>query len=92
MTDVIKNEESIPLVAIERFSFDLCVLYQRATKIVSRPAPLYYAHRAAFLGPYYDKGFRDGGTGWETSSTSSGGSNTFIGTIKDSLKRKLYYA
>ena len=38
---------------LHRLTFDLCHLYARATKIVSRPAPVYYAHRAAFLAQYY---------------------------------------
>ena len=32
---------------IQRFTFDLCHLYARCTKIVSSPAPTYYAHLAA---------------------------------------------
>ena len=38
---------------VERLTADLCFLYARATKVVSRPAPVYYAHRAAFLAQYY---------------------------------------
>mmetsp|Transcript_10820 Transcript_10820/g.34280 ORF Transcript_10820/g.34280 Transcript_10820/m.34280 type:complete len:314 (+) Transcript_10820:1336-2277(+) len=89
---VLRNDEALPLGEIERFTFDLCVLYARATKVVSRPAPVYYAHRAAFLGPYYDQHFRDGAGAWETSSISSGGSSSNVGNVLPGLKRQLYYA
>ena len=69
------------------------------TKIVSRPAPVYYAHRAAFLGPMYDKNYRDGGQGWETASTSSSRSNGSnkevgpeVGPVLQNLRSRLYYA
>ena len=60
---------------LQRFAFDLCHLFQRATKVVSRPCHLYYAHLAAALGPYYDTAFkaRDGEYDLrDVQSTSSG--------------------
>ena len=41
--DVQETRENPKL--LQRLTFDFCHLYARATKIVSRPAPVYYAHR-----------------------------------------------
>ena len=60
---------------LQRFTFDLCFLYERATKVVSRPAPVYYAHRAAFLAQYYESNFREASDLWETASNASNGSS-----------------
>ena len=49
-------------------------LYARATKIVSRPAPVYYAHRAAFLAQYYEANYREAQETWEAGSSASTGS------------------
>ena len=62
------------LNAIEQLTFDLCFLYARATKVVSRPAPVYYAHRAAFLAQYYEANYKEQNDMFETSSTMSAGS------------------
>jgi len=59
---------------IQRFTFDLCHIYARCTKIASRPAPIYYAHLAAFHAPWYVSGFKEHSDIWEVQSTSSGGS------------------
>jgi eukaryotic translation initiation factor 2C len=60
---------------IQQFTFDLCHVYARCTKIASRPAPIYYAHLAAAHAPWYEKeGFKEMTDTWETSSVSSGGS------------------
>mmetsp|Transcript_56464 Transcript_56464/g.150144 ORF Transcript_56464/g.150144 Transcript_56464/m.150144 type:complete len:255 (-) Transcript_56464:235-999(-) len=82
---------------IQRFTFDLCVLYARCTKIVGRPAPVYYAHRAASFGPYYDGDYRDGAIEWDAVSSSSGGSGNRnekrnISAVREELRGALYYA
>ena len=60
---------------LQRFTFDLCFLYARATKIVSRPAPVYYAHLAAFQAQYFKEGYTEQRPGWDDSaSVASGGS------------------
>jgi len=46
--NVLHNDANLTSDELQRFTFDLCHLYARATKIVSRPAPVYYAHLAAF--------------------------------------------
>ena len=48
---ILHNDFGTP-TELQRLTFELCHLYARATKIVSRPAPVYYAHRAAFLAQY----------------------------------------
>ena len=58
---------------LQRLTFDLCHLYARATKIVSRPAPVYYAHRAAFLAQYYKDDYKEENM-FEVGSTTSTGS------------------
>ena len=84
------------LNAIEQLTFDLCFLYARATKVVSRPAPVYYAHRAAFLAQYYEPNYREIGDSWETGSTSStgSGSHASIPEIKlnDRAAQTVYWA
>ena len=68
---VLRNDAKFTPDELHAFTFDLCHLYAIANKIVSRPAPVYYAHRAAFLGPYYSRGFKADDARWETGSTSS---------------------
>uniref|UniRef100_A0A7S2BQS4 Uncharacterized protein n=1 Tax=Haptolina brevifila TaxID=156173 RepID=A0A7S2BQS4_9EUKA len=58
---------------LQKLTFDFCHLYARATKIVSRPAPVYYAHRAAFLAQYYKDDYKEENM-METGSTVSTGS------------------
>ena len=62
---------------LQRLTLELCHLYARATKIVSRPAPVYYAHRAAFLAQYYKDDYKEERhfEAGSTTSTGSGGSN-----------------
>ncbi len=93
------NEPSIPKEKIEQLLFDLCFLYQRATKVVSRPAPVYYAHRAAFLAQYYESGYREMGDYFDTASTASAGSNGSGGSrdlpvisLLEKTARTIYFA
>jgi len=95
---VLANDSRFSLDQLERFTFDLCVLYARCTKLVGRPAPVYYAHRAASFGAYYDANYRDAPADWETASSSSGGSGRGrndkrnIGAVREELRSSLYYA
>ena len=92
---VLVNDARLSPDELQRFSMDLCHLYQRATKIVSRPAHLYYAHLAAALGPYYDAAFRERHGEWDLQSTSSHGSNGSSGSRADlhlAMKDRVYYA
>ena len=72
---VLANDAMLELKEIEKLTFDLCFLYQRATKVVSRPAPVYYAHRAAFLAQYYENNYKGSGDYFDVASTASAGSN-----------------
>jgi len=94
---VLENDSQFSLDELQRFTFDLCVLYARCTKIVGRPAPVYYAHRAASFGPYYDGDYRDGAIEWDAVSSSSGGSGNRnekrnISAVREELRGALYYA
>ena len=66
---------------LQQLTFDLCHLYARATKVVSRPAPVYYAHRAAFLAQYYKDGYREENM-FEVGSTTSHGSRGSGGSLQ----------
>jgi len=80
---------------LQRFSFDLCHLYQRATKVVSRPVHMYYAHLAAALGPYYESAFKERSNEWELQSTSSHGSDASHSSRKElhpNMKKTVYFA
>lgn len=52
---VIHDENQFSSDAIQYLTFDLCHLYARSTKAVSIPAPVYYAHLAAYRGRVYEK-------------------------------------
>jgi len=93
--NVLHNDANLTSDELQRFTFDLCHLYARATKIVSRPAPVYYAHLAAFQAAYYSSDYRGVSDNWESASVSSGGggsvaSDDFKGVV-DSMRSKLYY-
>ena len=63
---VIKDDCNDNVELLQKLTFELCHLYARATKIVSRPAPVYYAHRAAFLAQYYKDDYKEDNM-WEVS-------------------------
>ena len=46
---------------LQQLTFDLCHVAGVATKVVGRPAPVYYAKRAALLARYYEGGRREEG-------------------------------
>ena len=93
---VLVNDARLTPDELQRFAFDLCHLYQRATKIVSRPAHLYYAHLAAALGPYYESAFKEGNADyWDMQSTGSHGSGSSGSSRRDlhpAMKGKVYFA
>jgi len=93
---VLENDAHLTADELQRFSFDLCHLYGRATKIVSRPAHLYYAHLAAALGPYYSAGYKERDADeWDLHSTSSHSSNRSTSARQDlhpNVVRRVYYA
>jgi hypothetical protein len=71
---IIHDDTDTQPALLQRLTFELCHLYARATKIVSRPAPVYYAHRAAFLAQYYKDDYKEEMM-FEMGSTSSAGSH-----------------
>jgi len=84
-----KDTAKHKLEHIERFAYDLCFLYARATKVVSRPAPVYYAHRAAFLARYYEPNFKEVTDMMETGSTSSNGSGSSRASTLPDIKLEM---
>jgi len=82
---IIHDDSEFDPTALQRLTFELCHLYARATKIVSRPAPVYYAHRAAFLAQYYVDDYSEEllmEVGSTCSNGSTGSSNSTIPDIK----------
>jgi len=85
---------------IQRFTFDLCHVYARCTKIASRPAPIYYAHLAAMHASWYKANYLEKSYDFDdamsTSSRGSGGSGaskaSSYAPIIDSQRTRLYYA
>ena len=73
-------------------------LYARATKIVSRPAPVYYAHRAAFLAQYYKDNYREdnyfevGSTSSHGSAGSAGSSASACSMLAGNTDKTVYFA
>lgn len=92
---VLVNDPRLAPTELQRFAVDLCHLYQRATKVVSRPAHLYYAHLAAAFGPYYDSSYKERNGHWDNQSTSSHGSDSSSGMRRElhpAMKNRLYFA
>jgi eukaryotic translation initiation factor 2C len=56
---VIVDDVGLKADEIQRFTFDLCHMYSRCTKIVSSPAPCHYAHLAAYSAHYNQPDFRE---------------------------------
>jgi len=94
---VLQCPHSLTQDEIQRFTFDLCHVYARCTKIASLPAPVAYAHLAAFHAPWYAADYRESADDlWERCSTSSKGSGTSrvsqYAPINETQRRRLYYA
>ena len=93
---MLRNDAHLTMDELQRFTFDLCHVYARATKVVSRPVHVYYAHLAAACGPYYSSDFRDmAGADWhDVGSTGSHGSNRSAtrGDVHPKLANTVYYA
>lgn len=51
--NVIRDDSDMGADEIEMFTYALCFVYQRATKAVSIPAPIYYADLAAYRNRAY---------------------------------------
>ena len=80
---------------VQKFTFELCHMYGRSTKIVSQPAPTYYADLAAEQAPFLMKDFQESGGSWEVSSATgthaSGASAEFV-EVSTSLQNRLFFA
>jgi len=64
---------------LQQLTFDLCHVAGVATKVVGRPAPVYYAKRAALLARYYEGGRREEGAGPASDNVSEAGTATTLG-------------
>ena len=62
---------------LQQLTFDLCHVAGVATKVVGRPAPVYFAKRAALLARYYEGGRREEGAG--PAHVSDAGTATTLG-------------
>ena len=50
---ILCEENALQLAQLEKLTFDLCHVYARCSRAVSRPAPTFYAHLAAYRARYY---------------------------------------
>jgi len=95
---VYTDDPSCDVLSLQKLTYELCSLYARATKTVSRPAPVYYAHRAAMLAQYYKGNFKEANDAWETgsmaSALSTGSSDSAIPPIHlcEQVANKVYFA
>jgi len=80
---MIYDDSNFSAPAMQKLTFELCHLYARATKIVSRPAPVYYAHRAAFLAQYYVDDYSEELLMEVGSTTSNGSTSSNRSSIPD---------
>jgi eukaryotic translation initiation factor 2C len=91
---VVYDDARLSADELQQFTFQMCHMYGRATKIVSRPAPVYYAHLAAYHASFYKKGYKEDGDAWEVATVSSGGSDKSTSScveVHDTLKNRLHY-
>ena len=94
---VLRNDANLSADQVQNFTFELCHMYGRATKIVSQTAPTYYAHLAAEQAPFLMKNYKEGGgDGWDASSATgthaSGRSDADFVEVSTELQRSLYFA
>ena len=78
---------------LQRFTYDLCHLYARCTRIVSNPAPAYYAHLAATHAHFYMTDFvEDGVDPFEDArSTYQKDAPPRFCTLSPHMQDKLYF-
>ena len=92
---VLRNDANLDADQVQKFTFELCHMYGRSTKIVSQPAPTYYADLAAEQAPFLMKDFQESGGSWEVSSATgthaSGASAEFV-EVSTSLQNRLFFA
>jgi len=89
---VLLNEAHLSIDDLQALTFQLCHAYQRATKIVGRPAPVYWAHLAAFQAQYNQQGFCDESSDAASinSGATGGGSGMFL-PVTDKMKGVAYW-
>ena len=92
---VIRNDAKLSADQVQRFCYDMCHMYGRATTIVSQPAPTYYAHLAARQAPFLMTDYKEGGGGgWDASSATgthaSGASADFV-EVSTKLNDRLFF-
>ena len=92
---VLRNDANLDADQVQKFTFELCHMYGRSTKIVSQPAPTYYADLAAEQAPFLMKDFQESGGSWEVSSATgthaSGASAEFV-EVSTTLQNRLFFA
>ena len=88
---VLNDDIDLGADEIQRFTFDLCHLYARCTKIVSSPAPTYYAHLAAHNAHYHMTNFREeyGDGKWDVTREET--AESVFCPVMPHLQDRLYY-
>ena len=89
---VLCDEVRLSADELQRFTFDLCHLYGRCTRIVSNPAPTYYAHLAAYQAHYFVTDFCEAGEDAERAllGADDGAAGAFLG-VQPHMQGRLYY-
>ncbi|KAI3387227.1 hypothetical protein SNEBB_001627 [Seison nebaliae] len=82
---VLHDENGFTSDSIQRFTFDLCHLYARCTRSVSIPAPVYYAHLAAYRARAYNEN--------DVENVAKLNNNTLASIIKlnDAIKGEMFF-
>mmetsp|Transcript_17320 Transcript_17320/g.48244 ORF Transcript_17320/g.48244 Transcript_17320/m.48244 type:complete len:943 (-) Transcript_17320:452-3280(-) len=89
---VLINEANLGADELQGLTFQLCHAYQRATKVVGRPAPVYWAHLAAMQAQYNHTRYRDDAS--DVASNHSGSTGMGAGTylsVTDKMKGVAYW-
>ena len=94
---VLKNSANLDADQVHKLTFELCHMYARSTRLVSIPAPTYYAHLAAEKAPFLMTDFKEFLGGFDASSATgthasgrSDASAEFV-EVPEALQHKLYY-